>query len=400
MIASRRHDEHLVTRVAGLFRGGVRELSVATERRIPFLDALRSVAVLLVINAHGAGEFAGRFGPNRYTASPLTANGWVGVDLFFVLSGYFIGTQLWRELAESGTISVGWFMVRRGLRIWPLYFFFFAAVTVAAPAWMADKQHGWSDLVFLTNYLNLGIVQGSWSLCTEEQFYLLAPVMLWMIGPRSMRGYRWGLAALLGVVCVVRGVIYYRLTGGLLGKHPLAFKALYYPFHTHCDGLITGMIVANLALSFAPGKERVKGLLARPAMLVGLTAVLLSLLVAVHGESEEFAGLGIFFAAVVWWGVKTETRLFGQHLFYLLSRLSFGMYLNHEYMEGWVVGRVLPWLGILRIGPVVASVLGSVLLVVCSVAVSAATFCLVEHPFLVLRAALLKRRVVAPLVAH
>jgi hypothetical protein len=144
----------------------------------------------------------------------------------------------------------------------------------------------------------------------------------------------------------------------------------------------------------------VKGLLARPAMLVGLTAVLLSLLVAVHGESEEFAGLGIFFAAVVWWGVKTETRLFGQHLFYLLSRLSFGMYLNHEYMEGWVVGRVLPWLGILRIGPVVASVLGSVLLVVCSVAISAATFCLVEHPFLVLRTALLRRRVISPLVAH
>ena len=400
MIASRRFEGHLLTRVAGLFRGGPRELAVATERRIPFLDALRSVAILLVINQHAATEFAERFGPNQYTGFPLTANGWIGVDLFFVLSGYFIGVQLWRELSQSGTVSVGWFMVRRGLRIWPLYFFFFAAVTVAAPAWMADKQHGWSDLVFLTNYLNHGIVLGSWSLCTEEQFYLLAPTMLWMIGPRSMHGYRWGLAALLGVVCVAREVTYYKLTRGLLGKHPLAFKALYYPFHTHCDGLITGMIVANLALSFGPGKERAKGLLARPAISIGLTSVLLMLLVAVHGESEEFAGLGIFFAAVVWWGVKTETRLFGQHIFYLLSRLSFGMYLNHEYMEGSVVGRVLPWLGVLRLGPVIASVLGSALLVACSMAISAVTFCLVEHPFLVLRTALLKRRVVAPLVAH
>jgi peptidoglycan/LPS O-acetylase OafA/YrhL len=399
-MASRRPERHLLIRVAGLFRGGPRELAAATERRIPSLDALRSVAVLLVINTHAAGEFSQRFGPNRYTASPLTANGWIGVDLFFVLSGYFIGTQLWRELSQSGTVSVGWFMVRRGLRIWPLYFFFFAAVTVAAPAWMADKQHGWSDLVFLTNYLNLGIVQGSWSLCTEEQFYLLAPAMLWMIGPRSMRAYRWGLAALLGLVCVVRALTYHRLTGQLLGKHPLAFKALYYPLHTHCDGLIAGMFVANLAFRFAGKHDRAKGLLARPVLMMGLTALLLVLLVAVRGECEEFAGLGIFFAAVVWWGVKTQTRLFSQHIFYLLSRLSFGMYLNHEYMEGWLLGHLLPWLGALRLGSVIASMLGAVLLTLCSMAGSAVTFCLVEHPFLMLRTALMRRRVVSPLVAH
>jgi peptidoglycan/LPS O-acetylase OafA/YrhL len=386
-----------LVRLAGLIRGGPRELAVASPRRVPFLDALRSVAVLLVVNQHVSAQFAKRYGPNRYTSFPLTANGWIGVDLFFVLSGYFIGTQLWRELAKSGTVSLSRFMVRRGLRIWPLYFSVFAAVFLVAPGFAAAKQYGWTDLVFLTNYLNHGIVQGSWSLCTEEQFYLITPLALLLIGRRSMRGYRWGLAALLALVCVVRAFTYVALTGHLLGRHPEAFQALYYPFHTHCDGLITGLLVANLVAS----KENAKGILARPILLVGLSLASLVLLVAVHTEAENFAGLAIFFASLVWWGVRSGTTRFGQYIFYLLSRLSFGMYLNHEYMQSWVAGRVVPWLGVMRLGPIAGAATAFLVLASCSIIVSAVTFCLIEHPFLMVRTAVLGRKSVeSPLIAH
>ncbi len=387
--------ERLPARLTGLFRGGVQELRVTAERRVPFLDGLRAVAVLLVINQHMAQTFASRYGANGYTNFGLTRNGWMGVDLFFVLSGFFIGSQLWRELGKTGRISLKLFMLRRGLRIWPLYFFIFAAVFLYAPAAAAAKQYGWTDLAFVTNYVNHGIVDGSWSLCSEEQFYLLAPLALLLIGPRSMRGYRWGLASLMGLVLVARAMTFHAWTGHFLGKDPRAFAHLYYPFHTHCDGLIAGLVVANLASTH----RRVTGLLARPGLLVLVCGLLLGTTMALRADILPFTGLAIFFASLVWWGIQSGTRLFEQHIFYLLSRLSFGMYLNHEYLQGWTVSRLEPLLREAHVPAVAGVAFGFVALASVSMGVAAVTFCLVEHPFLMLRTALL-RRAVPHLTAH
>lgn len=385
----------LPVRILGLFRGGLRELRGGTERRLPFLDGLRTIAVLLVINQHAAQTFASRVGENAYTRFGPTRNGWMGVDLFFVLSGFFIGSQLWRELETTGGVSLSRFMLRRGLRIWPLYFFFFAVVFASSPGVAAARQYGWTDLIFVTNYLNHGIVAGSWSLCSEEQFYLLAPLALLLIGRRSMRGYRWGLTALLGLVLVVRALTFHAWTGHFLGKDLRAFAHLYYSFHTHCDGLIVGLIIANLASA----REQVTGLLARPGLLVLISGLLLGAMMALRADILPFTGLAIFFASLVWWGVQSGTRLFKQYFFYLISRLSFGMYLNHEYMQRWIVNGLGP---VFRDAhtPMTAEVpLVFVLLASASTGVAVVTFCLVEHPFLMLRTALL-RKAVPHLTAH
>ena len=387
--------ERPIVRLAGLFRGGLRELQVATARRVPFLDALRALAVLLVINEHLATAISRLHGANRYTRFVIARDGWMGVDLFFVLSGYFIGIQLWRELGKTGTISLKQFMIRRGLRIWPLYFFVFALVFALFPAAAAARQYGWTDLVFLTNYLNHGIVQGSWSLCTEEQFYLLTPLVLLLVGRRPMASYRWGLGILLGVVVAVRAITFVALTGHFFGKDLHAFSRLYTPFHTHCDGLIAGLFVANLAST----NQRFRGLLGRPWLLVALSFVLMIVLSVVQGDVLEFTGVAILCGSLVWWGISVQTRWFGQHIFYLLSRLSFGMYLNHEYFTRWIAGTLEPALGLNRLGAVPAAAADFLLLCVLSVALSTVTFCLIEHPFLVLRTAML-RRVTPRLVAH
>ncbi len=388
-------ERRLLVRVAGLFRGGMRELMVPTERRMPFLDLLRSIAVLLVVNGHMGGVFTRTYGATAYTRFILTRGGWMGVDLFFVLSGYFIGSQLWRELGRTGTISYKNFVIRRGLRIWPLYYFLFIVIFLFVPGLAARKEYGWTDLIFITNYLNHGIVLGSWSLASEEQFYLITPLALLLIGRRTMRKYRWGLGALFGLVLVVRTLTYMAYAGHFFGKHPAAFDKVYYPFHTHCDGLIAGLIVANLVVS----KERVKGLLARPGLLVVLSFLLLCALMKVQGNIFEFSGLAIFFASVVWWGVSTETKWFSQHIFYLISRLSFGMYLNHEWFAPTLARRVLPALGLMHFGLIPAEAAGFVLLALTSMAVAAVTFCLIEHPFLMLRTALL-RKATPHLTAH
>jgi hypothetical protein len=69
-------------------------------------------------------------------------------------------------------------------------------------------------------------------------------------------------------------------------------------------------------------------------------------------------------------------------------------------MQHWIVGRVLPGLGLLHLGSIAASILGFLLLSACSAGLSAVTFCLVEHPFLMIRTAVLGRKSVSPLVAH
>src|SRR5947208_2818681 len=94
----------------------LRDLACPPEGRIPALDALRALAVLLVIAGHTRASYL-EFGGHEslFTRSPVVRAGWVGADLFYVLSGYLIGRQLWRELARRGTVALGRFVLRRGL---------------------------------------------------------------------------------------------------------------------------------------------------------------------------------------------------------------------------------------------------------------------------------------------
>jgi len=103
--------------ISTFFSGSIAELLPPPANQTPFLDGLRSIAVLLVISAHLSREFAGAFGPNFYSRLPFVANGLVGVDLFFVLSGFFIGGQLWKELRGTESVKVGRFVIRRGFKI-------------------------------------------------------------------------------------------------------------------------------------------------------------------------------------------------------------------------------------------------------------------------------------------
>ncbi len=200
-----------LSRIGGMFRGGWRELTTPAEKRNPFLDGLRTIAVLLVVNGHSAHGIVASFGENAYTRFPLTSAGWMGVDLFFVLSGFFIGGQLWRELSKSETIHFGRFMIRRGLRIWPLYFLVLVAMIFIYPEIATLRHYGWTDAVFITNYLKdpTGLVNGSWSLCSEEQFYIIAPLLLLAVGKRSARMWRWLLGSLMGAELAFRVFKFY-----------------------------------------------------------------------------------------------------------------------------------------------------------------------------------------------
>jgi len=379
---------------ASLFTGSISELLHPPGSQIPFLDGLRSIAVLLVLNAHLTGRFVDVYGPNLYTRLPFAANGAVGVDLFFVLSGFFIGGQLWKELRDRGTINVGRFILRRGFRIWPLYFFIYLCVlifelTIGHNA--AAKGYGWSDLVFITNFHSRGWVMGSWSLCTEEQFYIVAPLALFLLAHhlrliRRCRPWLWGL---LLSVPLIRTIVWIHATGHFFQHSPRVWmESIYFTPYTHCDGLIMGMIIANLWVT----REKPASRFATPVILVA-SAIGLSIgLHMIQKEIFQFTISALVFGSFVWLGIQRNLPIFNSRIFYCISRLSYGMYLNHEYMCPWIVRVLLSRLPFAAQLPAITSIIGFVVITLFSVAIALVTFCFVEYPFLQMRKVVLGRR--------
>jgi peptidoglycan/LPS O-acetylase OafA/YrhL len=141
------------------------------------LDVLRGVAILLVV-LHHLGVPVFRTG------------GWIGVDLFFVLSGFLISGLLFREWKETGTINIGRFYARRGFKIYPA-FWALMAVTLAVnywtpgiPSFPVTGRSIMAELSFTQNYWR-AIWGQTWSLAVEEHFYLLLPLLLWLLQRRD-----------------------------------------------------------------------------------------------------------------------------------------------------------------------------------------------------------------------
>lgn len=144
------------------------------------LDGLRAAAIVAVIWHHAARGVGSR--------SILAGRGFLGVDLFFVISGYLIVTLILRERRRTGTVSLRRFYWRRFLRIFPPYYLMLGLVAVPAffvllarhdSTAAADIRH---DLPFAIFYLSNLVPMSSllaitWSLSTEEQFYLVVPAL-------------------------------------------------------------------------------------------------------------------------------------------------------------------------------------------------------------------------------
>ena len=369
-----------ITLVPGLFRGAVRDLRVRPRGNVPTLDVLRSIAILIVFSGHYAAEFQAA---HWVQALPMFYWGWTGVDLFFVLSGFLIGSQLWKEVNRTDGIRIGRFLLRRGLRIWPLYYAF--VLFVASQSLFGRPNGGiWSDFCFLSNYFHCQI-GGGWSLSTEEQFYILAPVSIALFSlflkPRRL----WILpVAGLGLLLMNRLIYIHHHSG--LGINELRQK-LYLPIATHADGLAVGLLLAWCGV-FYP--QLFKSARLRLATCAAMIVVGLGLY-ASYRVLFAFTTLGLIFGAAALWGIglKKTPKILDWHGFYIISRLSYGMYLNHFGLLTRLSKLLLP----LRLkGGEAAFWVLNVVCVLASLAVAFVTFQLIEWPFLQLRARWLERK--------
>jgi len=217
-------------------------LSSPISARANGLDTLRASAIALVFMNHYMA-----FVSSEPAFGWGSVVGWTGVDLFFVLSGYLIANQLFAGLARGETLSPRLFYARRALRTLPafwvvlgLYFLFpvFMGGNTPPPLWR-----------FLTFTQNLGLHGGTafshaWSLCIEEQFYLILPLLL-VAGARFScnRSQGWTLIAALLLVGVVSRSLLWTTYGP---DKPGYYPHIYYSTLCRFDEFLPGVAVAML----------------------------------------------------------------------------------------------------------------------------------------------------------
>lgn len=214
--------------------------------RVHGLDTLRALAIGLVMLHHYV-----LFVSRADTFGWVGEIGWVGVDLFFALSGYLIGNQIFAAMRGPGGFSLGHFYGRRLLRTLPNYYAVLA-LYVLLPAFRNDQALPalWKFLSFTQN-INLEpgtAFSHAWSLCIEEQFYLLLPAAALLIA--ALRGsLRWAWAAVavtLGIGLLVRGFTWKELVEADALAQNHYFKYIYYSSFCRFDELVAGVALALL----------------------------------------------------------------------------------------------------------------------------------------------------------
>lgn len=294
--------------------------------RIRELDGLRGAAAILVVVAH-------YFGEPPHGLAALTW-GWLAVDVFFVLSGYLIGSIILEQGHETGFITR--FYLRRAARIAPAY-----GIAIAASfgmAWLL-RERPWCDhLLPAINYLtftqNFAIAAGmdggrwllpTWTLAVEEQFYLVIPALI-LIVPR-----RW-LGGILVVLLVFAGIFRW----AYFDSHHFAALVL---LPSRMDMLLSGVIAALIQQHLPVARHLFKLRLIPLAAAMGLLAVALfdrTRLFAILAPTLLGVGTASFLLAIVH-GAPEGARFRAPFLI-AAGRISYALYLFHQPVSGLVHG--------------------------------------------------------------
>jgi peptidoglycan/LPS O-acetylase OafA/YrhL len=322
----------------------------------PELDGMRFIAFLLVYFFHGgvpALVLPKLVGSN--VSNALRVNGGYGVQLFFILSGYLITTLLLREEARYGRIALRAFWIRRILRIWPLYYLIlFIGFFIVWPLENSFRLSQFASVLrthllafslFLGNWsmaliapLNCDALSVLWSVCVEEQFYLVVPLLIALVARRHR-------TLLVGIL--MAGSIAVRFVCASRSGLPLIIV-----FNTFAqfDTLLSGVMLALLM-----GWERDRPRLA--LCLSGLQwpiyaagAWLLSQDSLGQGSVWHrtwdlvwvwMCGVGIVVVAV--WGNGWLQKALSYSRIVWLGKISYGLYMYHEialWVRRWIIEKV------------------------------------------------------------
>lgn len=282
----------------------------------PALDGLRAFAVFGVVGFH--------------CGVPMASGGYIGVDVFFVLSGFLI-TGLLLGQHENGGIQLVRFWLRRALRLVPALLVLLIVYLAVAPYLWPSGGHGVDSILvalYISDYSHAffgrpDVLRHTWSLSVEEHFYLLWPLLLMALLPRLDPRSLARACLLLFVLATLWRLFRYS---------PDTTRLVYYSFDTRTTGLLLGAALAAYVtcIPVARWKHQI-----RPA--AGLLAVLVGLCVALQWRDPRFFLLGmtvieattaLLIASLLGSAGWTAWILSSAPLAYL-GRISYGIYLWH-----------------------------------------------------------------------
>jgi peptidoglycan/LPS O-acetylase OafA/YrhL len=332
---------------------GARVIDPQSNRRLPELDGVRGVAAFGILIWHYIPSIAVRVPGSLISYTDrLLSLAWSGVDLFFVLSGFLIGSILLRESGSPRYFRT--FYARRAARILPLYVLMLAAL-VAGTIWMRfgapvfarplfeNKLPWWSFLVFAQNFFMPGIddfgpkiVSVTWSLAVEEQFYLLLPLIIFVIPRRR-------LPLVLGALFLVGPLLRLQFTPGAATYVLLPFRL---------DSLMAGATLAWI-WSQPSAREWISKhrdlfllawwILAIPAPFVLRGGAGLWALRSEHGWVLN-SWLALWFSVtlvLLLEGRGWASRFFRAPVLQWLGRIAYGLYLFHPAFLWFAHGVIL-----------------------------------------------------------
>ena len=305
----------------------VAERAWALPAQIPELDGIRGLAILLVLACHSTMWLpASGF-------RDICEQGKVGVDLFFVLSGFLITGILLDSRKQAGALPT--FYIRRALRIWPLYFSYLTISFLMFGRMMPVHFSRWAYVLFAQNFfywISMGpFLDPTWSLAVEEQFYVVWP---WI----ALRVRR---ERVLKICCAVLGMApVIRLAFRLAGAGP-AF--IYGNTLCRLDGIAMG---GMLAAWVRDARFEVAGLkrLARVGLVAGIVGVGGCCAGMPFGLELRYSFVTLAFAGVFAFTLLTQgtesplARMLRSSALTGLGRISFALYLFNLPIYGMVHG--------------------------------------------------------------
>ena len=290
--------------------------------RLPQLDAIRGIAILLVIFHNETSRY-----PFLYL-DRIFANGWMGVDLFFVLSGLLITGILLDTKQSVGYLKN--FYARRCLRIWPLYYssllFMFGIIPLLSPAEgkaiFERSSPWWAFPLYLQNFLvpapelAPGLLGVTWSLAIEEQFYLVWPLIVRFCSTRLLRWIA------VSVICLSPVLRLFLSAAGV---------DIYANTFSRLDGLMAGALLAIVIRStdFVPSRY-----LGKAWMALCIATPLVFLTEAVDARWIVFsmsaaASVSLVYLSLYSGQTWLQGALRNRFLVYT-GTISYGLYLLHK----------------------------------------------------------------------
>lgn len=350
--------------------------------RVNSLDGVRTFAVLAVMMVHAG--------------MPWCELGWVGVDVFFVLSGFLITTLLCAEHREHGRISLPKFWARRFLRLMPAYWVYVGTLTalILLSPERLQAHGGWSPATYVAslwayfvNYLPMGGIWSKqelslhlWSLAVEEQFYFLWPPLIFMAFHLKRP---WMLA--WGLVLLILSRRFFLSVDEAGGLPTLDVRGI---------GIILGCAVA-MTLALAGRPRWILSTTLRSALILATALTLIVLTALLHrGDLNEhlikarvlpwLCAAFVAATAMLWYGPADRlTAFLASRPMAYLGRISYGLYLYHQAARLLVWDVLLPghetWNKYLRYG------VRSTVYVGLTVVIAAISYELIEKRFLRLK---------------